>query len=1816
VNDVTLGRLAEIRLEVTQNALESMRKRLLDLSNRNKLLNYRHRESARQLRLINSSLESVLTGFSARSEMRIRGLPDPDGAEADAELSAALEKARLLDADYQRALQTDDDALIKRLDEQIVAEVRLQLGMSKKAPPPAEVAQARGMNIDYDLAVSAEPDEPGAILQTLLFEEALSRKLSSIRDEAITTLQELGINTLYVALGFLEWFESDSSTKALQSPLVICPVELIRRTERGRYSYRLKGVEEELETNVTLEERLRSDFEISLPTFDPERQTLQSYFDTVEVAIKGKQRWKIRSFATIGLFNFTRLSMYQDLDSSRRPADEALDQHELILDLLGGVADDTKNSSSPIEEIVSPYHQTAPMIIADADASQYSAILEALAGKNLIIEGPPGTGKSQTITNIIAAALHDGKTVLFVAEKLAALQVVKARLDQAQLGDFCLELHSTKTRKTDFYAGIRARLGVSRSSKSPNVADTRFEANKQTNAIESYCEALHEVKPAFSATLFDLIWREQELRSRIGDVGNLQALSLPNLERLDQFELRELKTKLSDFTDRLKFFTQQYGSLSGHPLALIQIESASRETAISLKNGLEALLRHFGKLRAAFENNDLSATESEWTWASIASIIDCIRDLSSLAPEPEASAVAICRELTGSGDTSPESLIKECGTLASSLNALQESGLPRVLIEDPRLERLARLLSDSDLPESATYTELTSLASRHDSYARNSANGIALLLEASAELTWAPNPSPIVANALISAATVCHGIDDEVGQLLTHDVIANASMLRKAIQVVEDLRRRLELDTLDFKLPSNVSPDVMRTHARSLREKKWTSFMSPSYREAVRYYKQVANRRPSDVGPDQADQLERLATDLEAQREFEKDPILLRLLPGFNGVETDFKPIALALDAWEKLRAIFAATGMVSKQLEDGFALAGYTAVRILKAASHDSRFTFLSDFASTITDTQDISKESERLHDIARRIGEIVQAWEELSIPPSATVAGLRVAFLERGRRDKATDWLRTQAIAQQLLGADFTPAGLAQAISALTFTSRVRGISSSPIVQEHLLNLEPANLTGANGAAIVASWEAIATEIAALQASVGFDFITASLGTIDSHTLKAMNTVVERILASLDLLPDWMQFQRLRSEVDSRGLQSFSALCMRDPSLDVSDALEYAVLRAVVEESISSDLILSSASGVALNEARGRFRELDRRYSREHRELVRQRLAGRPIPTGNGIGKKGTYTENALLKLEASKSTRHISIRELMKRSSNALQAAKPCFMMSPLSVAQYIQAGTAHFDIVVIDEASQMRPEDALGAISRGSQLIVVGDPKQLPPTTFFDRLESNEDVPDEDSDDAKSILDLAMQQFRLTRRLIWHYRSRHDSLIAFSNQHFYDNELIVFPSADHGERLGVKLRKIAGKYGASLNPIEAQAIAARTLEIMQTEPDMSIAVVAMNQPQRDLIRMEIERLVASNSRAQAYLERWDSEVENFIVKNLESIQGDERDIVLISTVYGPNSDGRVLQNFGPVNNATSGWRRLNVLLTRAKYRLELFTSLSPSDIVIDERTGRGARALHDYIEFANSGRLVQGKITGRAPDSEFEISVARALDKHGYECVPQVGVGNYFIDIGIIDPADHSRFLIGIECDGSAYHSTKSARDRDRLRQEVLERLGWDLHRVWSTDWFSDPNRESNRLLDAIRSATKGKAPATKSTDRSMSSNPPSSSQPSKDVASASERTENPWQKSVEPSPILDDAKAEQFEPRTEGSLYAPDIVEALLRSLPEHGMVSREEVLDSVAALLGMPLTKRLRSIVNKTIMNEVAARRLQVDQSWTHLGRT
>lgn len=449
--------------------------------------------------------------------------------------------------------------------------------------------------------------------------------------------------------------------------------------------------------------------------------------------------------------------------------------------------------------------------------------------------------------------------------------------------------------------------------------------------------------------------------------------------------------------------------------------------------------------------------------------------------------------------------------------------------------------------------------------------------------------------------------------------------------------------------------------------------------------------------------------------------------------------------------------------------------------------------------------------------------------------------------------------------------------------------------------------------------------------------------------------------------------------------------------------------------------------------------------------------------------------------MRRELQKKTRHVPVRQLMQRLPSLLPRLKPCLLMSPLSVAQYLDAGHSQFDVVVFDEASQIPVWDSIGAIARGQQLVVVGDTKQLPPTSFFSKSANDDDGAGDDGqvEDLESILDECLGADMNRLRLQWHYRSRHESLITFSNVTYYDSQLITFPSPVTDD-VAVRLERVAGVYdrgGSRSNRAEAEAIV-QGIEQHYLDPArrrQSLGVVTFNQPQQSLI----ETLLDARRRANAALDKAISAQarEPLFIKNLENVQGDERDVIYFSITYGPDAAGKMTMNFGPLNGE-GGHRRLNVAISRAREGVVIYSTLLPQQIDLSRVRAAGVRDLKHYLEFALKGprALVEQSLpTGREPDSPFETQVIKVLRERGWVVHPQVGCSGYRIDMGVVDPRAPGRYLLGIECDGRAYHAGATARDRDRLRQVVLEGLGWRLHRIWSTDWWINPEREVEKLL---------------------------------------------------------------------------------------------------------------------------------------------
>jgi very-short-patch-repair endonuclease len=609
-----------------------------------------------------------------------------------------------------------------------------------------------------------------------------------------------------------------------------------------------------------------------------------------------------------------------------------------------------------------------------------------------------------------------------------------------------------------------------------------------------------------------------------------------------------------------------------------------------------------------------------------------------------------------------------------------------------------------------------------------------------------------------------------------------------------------------------------------------------------------------------------------------------------------------------------------------------------------------------------------------------------------------------------------------------------------------------------------------------------------------------------------------LERRLASwLDELPrlrDWCHYVRAGRGAEDLGLL---ALVTAHATGEIAtEDLERSFERSLLEEWLvaltGGDPALRAFHGLDHAHKIERFRALDLELLDLCAAVVRARLAAR-LPDRLRDREAPDTSEVGILLRESKKKRRHLPVRRLFERIPHLLPRLAPCMLMSPLSVAQYLDPNGAPFDLVVFDEASQVRFWDAMGAIGRARNLVVVGDSKQLPPTDFFTAVESGDgedqtfggDVDDgSDFEDLESLLDECVAAGLPRLDLRWHYRSRHESLITFSNHHYYDNRLLTFPGADaEHPHLGVRFVHVAdGVYDrgrSQTNGVEARRVADEVVRRLRDpgERRRSLGIVTFSMAQQNLV----QDLLDLARREHPEIESWftDAVEEPVFVKNLENVQGDERDVILFSVGYGPDAQGRVHMNFGPLNRS-GGERRLNVAVTRAREQLVVFSSIRPERIDLTRTGSTGAAHLKAFLDYADRGvRALAEAVTpghGGAFDSPFEREVFDALSARGHIVHRQVGASGYRIDLGVVDPDEPGRYLLGIECDGATYHRAATARDRDRLRAAVLSRLGWRLHRVWSTDWWQNARGEIERLDAAIAEA-KASTPARESAEADAS-----------------------------------------------------------------------------------------------------------------------
>jgi hypothetical protein len=576
--------------------------------------------------------------------------------------------------------------------------------------------------------------------------------------------------------------------------------------------------------------------------------------------------------------------------------------------------------------------------------------------------------------------------------------------------------------------------------------------------------------------------------------------------------------------------------------------------------------------------------------------------------------------------------------------------------------------------------------------------------------------------------------------------------------------------------------------------------------------------------------------------------------------------------------------------------------------------------------------------------------------------------------------------------------------------------------------------------------------------------------------ETMDAVRDYAESAVRSIDLLDHAAYYAYAATQLKEEGLQNIMEIASiwdKDGDTFVK-SFDYYWHKALTDKAFS-DVPAIAHFNSSIHSARiDTFNRTDKLILEKNRSKVALKHWERiPRTAANG--------EVNIIRREINKKKMHMPIRRLLAEAGRAIQAMKPVFMMSPLSIATYIPEGSLKFDMVIFDEASQVKPVDAFGAIMRGSQAVVVGDSKQLPPTSFFDRIGTESE--DEENYDSlgvmESILSLFCAKGAWERMLRWHYRSRHESLITISNEKFYDGRLVVFPSPGFNiDGMGLKMthspETVYDRGKTRTNIKEAEIVAKAVMEHAKQKPDLSLGVVAFSTSQRDAIEEQLEILRREDNSCEDFFS--EGRYEAFFIKNLENVQGDERDVIFISIGYGRTEDGQFAMSFGPLT-AQGGERRLNVLISRAKRAMQVFANFRSNELDLSRTNSVGVAALKAFMEYAETGKVAQASSSG-ASLPKFEEAVAQALKAKGLNVATSIGTSIFRMDIGVVDSENSGKYSLGICCDADSYAAALSARDRDRTRNEVLKGLGWKLHRVWSTDWYRSKEQELEKVLKAL------------------------------------------------------------------------------------------------------------------------------------------
>ena len=1722
------------------NVLDQLCKKSLELTGRNSLISFTHGLTRKNyLRVIDERYDFLFSELLKR-KFQFKPLPGleellPD--ETTAVFNEAADSALAENKEYSQLLGKADDSEdeevefeLNKLVRKIKDQVRLDLGLKPRPKSSNDLSDLKNLariydfDPSYDLEASADGDaaHTDKFIQSIFPELDLNNRLNNIYNAYKRELTDRSINPLYLVFGFLNW--KDAKGKSFNSPLLLMPVVMDRKSTSLGYKYTIT-LENEPIINEALKEKIHNVYGMKLPDlgdYESDEFKLSKYFKSVRRKIANKPDWKLKTNITFTPLKHSSISIYEDLKPENWGTQQITSHENLSKLLKGREANDTGRISledyEDIDEKITK--NDCPHLFLNSDSSQYNAIIKILEENPLIIQGPPGTGKSQTISNAIAVLASRGKKILFVAEKAAAINQISKNLNKIGLGDLLFEAHAD-IKKDKMYDSLGKRLKLEQSFNKSFYKKTNAELVTKVAYLKEYKEFLfsdsgfNELRPnqsktSESLTYYELIGRFLSLSDRC---KVLQLPKTPVLKQLiicDYNEYEELDELVSSIIEHGRLENEKILQISNLASDQISISVFEEET--------EKINESVTDFLSFYNSSDYKG--------SMLSAISFIKD-SAVVDE---DILALKQKL---GNAVASALKIE---LNKEFKSFKEIYLPEISVDLLEgVESSFRNLGVSPL----TQRELSNLQLE----AASIRSDIVYALNLKEDISYSKVSSGIADRDIIQIISNVQNLDFEILSSFNKNIkfdddfdLEDFTDFKNLLDRIDDLimsftgskskknikQTKSKIGKINSVFLGESQANIPKLKVLEISKDIYSnrnifSFFSKRYRGTIALLESFGfNPKNED---DTKRGLSELIECLELYDEL-NDNSMIQFFSDENQLlklnKSDVIEFSSAvIDPMKSILGVVSDNSIKLKILSFIIQFKSYEFVNLKALDSNDIDLKHeLDECENRIENLQIVEDFYKKNHlkkkDAKLNMWSSAKAIEHfnsslIEILPKERIIDPEIpeileikdqvisyidsenefislhelfSFLEEVETEDAEDiYNQVEVLTDKVLQNYnfFKELGLDESQQSKYFESKIHKESHTYIsVLEHIQNY------------FSKYFESVDASLAEDELFSLIEFFSSLDGSELSSLLCQSENEIKIKNSKFESLINSEYFTQTRDKnllMDFCHLQLISRYLYENKFIKKNKILE-SYTRGAFEDNISK-----------MSKAVSLLQDLER-------DKCLSEAAAIKIEKGINYGPKKGFTEESLIKNEVSKQRAKLSHRPLIKRASKALTAMKPIWLMTPQTVSDYLPREREMFDILIIDEASQMKIEHAIPSVMRAKQMVVVGDKQQMPPSNFFTGATDSED----DEIEEESILDACESTLGKTIKLNYHYRSRHQNLIQFSNHHFYDNELNIVNSAKiESNDLGVKLVYVEdGVYrsekSSGKNEIEADKVIEIIDQCIKDFPERSIGVVTVNRAQQDLLEQKWDYHKNDNKAAKDFTEYWEREEnksEIMIFRNLERIQGDERDIIIISTVYGKNENNKIMQRFGPILSK-SGHRRLNVLFTRAKSMLYLVTSLQPGDVKAPGNS-RGKEIFHKYLHYSAdpNKNLIIGNAEGD-PDSDFEVFVANKIRQYGYEVDYQIGVNGFKIDLGIRDPRDSSVYIAGIECDGATFHSSPQARDRDILRQEILEDYGWRIFRIWSTDWFRDSDGEIAKLmswLKDIRDPVPSSEPTSKEIDGS-------------------------------------------------------------------------------------------------------------------------